>query len=171
MKLSKVKGGFKITLHGLTKRLPKYYFKCYVSGCSSKFHSLKDWNTHHIVQHKTLHSYLKCPRQFKKPSAFWAHQNYIIEYILHRRYLNVKCFASGCKKQYKWRQDLHHHVQKHLKRTYACEICGFITDEKRLLRQHKIKYKDVFNYRCKECEFQCKYYEQLKIHKAKYHNK
>ena len=64
-KPSKVRGGFKITLHGITRRQPKYNFKGYVFDCNSKFHSLKDWNSHHIVQHKTLLLCLKCPRQLK----------------------------------------------------------------------------------------------------------
>ena len=72
-KPSKARGGFKITLHGITRRQPKYYFKCYVFDCSSKFHSLEDWNSHHIEQYKTSLLCLKCPRQFTKPSAFRAH--------------------------------------------------------------------------------------------------
>ena len=70
---NKVRGGFKITLHGIARRQPKYYFRCYIPDCNSKFHSLKEWNSHHLVQHKSLLSCLKCPRQFKKPSAFRAH--------------------------------------------------------------------------------------------------
>ena len=152
-KPSRAKGGFKITLHSLARRQPKY-FKCYVSGCSSKFHSLKDWNTHHIVQHKTMLLCLKCPRQFKKPSAFRAHRNNHAPAKLtcstcgksfafpssvqlhHRVHLTqkiFKCFAAVCKKQYKWRHDLHRHLQKHLKWSWACEMCGFVTDEKCLL--------------------------------------
>ena len=135
-KPSRAKGGFKITLHSLARRQPKYYFKCYVSGCSSKFHSLKDWNTHHIVQHKTMLSFLKCPRQLKKLSAFRAHlNNHALAKLtcstygksftfpssvqlhcrVHLTQKIFKCFTAGGKKQYKWRQDLHRHIQKHLK--------------------------------------------------------
>ena len=39
---SKFKGGFKITMHGIAKRQPKYYFRCYIHDCNSKFHSLKE---------------------------------------------------------------------------------------------------------------------------------
>ena len=72
---SKFKGGFKITLHGIARRQPKYYFRCYIHHCNSKFHSLKEWNSHHLLQHKSLLLCLKCPKQFKKPSAFRVHQN------------------------------------------------------------------------------------------------
>ena len=136
-KPSKGKGGFRITLYGLVKRQPKYYFKCYVTNCDRKFHALKDWKAHHIKEHKSLLSCLRCPKQFKKLSAFRAHRNNHVplklscsvcgksfafpsSVQLHRRvHLTqhlFKCFAAGCMKQYKWRQDLHRHVQKHLKK-------------------------------------------------------
>ena len=72
-RLSKFKGGFKITLHGIAKRQPKYYFRCYIHDYNSKFHLLKEWNSHHLLQHKSPLLCLKCPKQFKKPSAFRAH--------------------------------------------------------------------------------------------------
>ena len=72
-KPSKVRGGFKITLHGIARRQHKYYFRCYIQGCNSKFNSLKEWNSHHLVQHKSLLWCLRCPKEFKKPSAFRVH--------------------------------------------------------------------------------------------------
>ena len=76
--------------------------------------------------------------------------NSIEESILSKNYFSVSLL--GVKKQYKWRQDLHQHVQKYLK-SFACELCGFVTDEKHLLRCHKIKHKDIFNYTCTPCDF------------------
>ena len=187
---SKFKGSFQITVHGIAKRQPKYYFRCYIHDCNSKFHSLKEWYFHHLLQHKSPLLCLKCPKQFKKLSAFRVHQNNHVPAKLNCSICGklfafpssvqlpskspscpklFKCFATGCKKQYKWRQDLHRHVQKHLKKSLGCELCGFVTDEKRLLRQHKIKHKDIFNYTCTPCDFQYKYYEQLKHHRAKFH--
>ena len=39
---SKLRGGFKITLHDIARRQPKYYFRCYIPDCNSKFHSFKE---------------------------------------------------------------------------------------------------------------------------------
>ena len=61
---SKFKGSFKIAVHGIVRRQPKYYFRCYIHDCNSKFHSLKEWNSHHLLQHKLPLQCLKCPKQF-----------------------------------------------------------------------------------------------------------
>ena len=60
---------------------------------------------------------------------------------------------------------------KDLKKWYACEKCEFITDEKRLLRRHKIKHRNILPYTCPVCDFKCKYYQQLKRHKLKLDHK
>ena len=104
-KPSKVRGGFKITLHGITKRKPKYYFKCYILGCKSRFHSLKEWNSHHIVQHKLLLSCLKCPKQFKKPSAFRVHRN---------NHALAKLSCSMCGKTFAFPSSVQLHRRVHL---------------------------------------------------------
>ena len=52
---------------------------------------------------------------------------------VHSKLRLYYCFSGGCNKTYKWQQDLHRHVQKHLQRKYQ---------EKRMLPQHMVKHSD-----------------------------
>ena len=90
---------------------------------------------------------------------------------IHRRtHLNArlfKCFAKNCKHEYKWAQDLHRHVQKHLKMLFSCNICDYTTHEKRLIKRHRVRHEDTTYYNCAKCEFKCKYYTQWARHNTK----
>ena len=92
-------------------------------------------------------------------------------YQVHRRtHLTAKlykCFVGGCDREYKWAQDLHHHVQCHLQLVYGCNICNYTSHEKQRVRRCRIKHEDVILYKCDSCDFGCKYYTQWSRHSAK----
>ena len=150
------KGGFNISVHGVKKCKRRTYLSCKVAGCKTKFNSVKAWNAHHWrLHHNTMLKCNLCNKEFKTPS-FMRDHTYIHSdkafkcnlcgrvfafksslQIHHRTHLKArlfKCFAKNCKQEYKWAQDLHRHVQKHLKRVYGCNICDYTTYEKRLSR-------------------------------------
>ena len=138
------KGGFNILVHGVKKCKRRTYLSCKVAGCKTKFNSVKAWNTHHQWLHcDTMLKCNLCNKEFKTPSFMrdhtYIHSDKVFKCNLcgrvfafksslqiHRRtHLKARlfeCFAKNCKQEYKWAQDLHRHVQKHLKRVYGCNI-------------------------------------------------
>ena len=183
------KGGFNISVHGVKKRKRRSYLSCKVLGCKTKFISVKAWNAHHRQLHRDI--MLKCNlcnKEFKTPSFMrdhtYVHSDKVLNCNLcgrvfafksglqiHRRtHLNArlfKCFAKNCKQEYKWAQDLHRHVQKHLKTLFGCNICDYTTHEKRLIKRHRVRHEDTTYYNCAKCEFKCKYYTQWARHNTK----
>ena len=120
-----------------------------------------------------------CPKKFRTPSSLRAHRNthmpnkftceccgkqypFRSAFQIHRRVHSkqriFQCFAGGCMKTYKWPQDLHQHVQKHLNRKYPCPKCDYVTNEKRLLSRHMLKHSDKYKYSCPCCDYKGKYY-------------
>ena len=169
------KGGFNISVHGVKKRKRRTYLSCKVAGCKTKFNSVKAWNAHHCWVHRDtlLKCYLcnihsdkafkcnLCSRVFTFKSSLRIH---------HRTHLKArlfKCFAKNCTREYKWAQDLHRHVQKHLKCGYGCNICDYTTYEKRLIKRHCVKHEGTTYYNCANCDYKCKYYTQWTWHVAK----
>ena len=67
--------GFNILVHGIQCHKPQYYFKCTEPGCAYSFCTLKGWNLHHRMAHKTLLKCKDCPQKFMTPSAQRAHRN------------------------------------------------------------------------------------------------
>ena len=67
--------GFDILLHAIRRRKPKYYFRCKEANCKYSFRTLKGWNLHHRVTHKTLLECADCHKKFPTPSAHRAHKN------------------------------------------------------------------------------------------------
>ena len=183
------KGGFNISVHGVKKCKRRSYLSCKVIGCRTKFISVKAWNAHHRWLHRDI--MLKCSlcnKEFKTPS-FMRDHTYVYSVkvlncnlcgrvfafksglqIHHRTHLNArlfKCFAKNCKHEYKWAQDLHRHVQKHLKMLFSCNICDYTTHEKWLIKRHRVRHEDTTYYNCAKCEFKCKYYTQWARHNTK----
>ena len=139
------KGGFNISVHGVKKHKRRTYLSCKVAGCKTKFNSVKAWNTHHRWLHQdTLLKCNLCNKELKTPS-FMRDHTYIhgdkvfkcnlcsrvfafkssprIHCWTHLKARLFKCFAKNCMHEYKSAQDLHRHVQKHLKCVYGCNIC------------------------------------------------
>ena len=156
-------------------------------GCIKTFLVLQDWNAHHCTTHKSVRLYCaQCPRTFKIPCTFRAHVStahrekkfscdncnlkfaFKSAYRQHRRaHLKTRihrCFTVGCEKEYKWPQDRSWHLQKHLKKTWSCEMCHRIFYKKWLLRHHHVKHHPNNIYWCEKCNFGCKYYTQLFRH-------
>ena len=79
----------------------------------------------------------------------------------------IQMLCQNCKHEYKWAQDLHRHVQKHLKCVYGCNICDYTTYEKWLIKRHHVKHEETTYYDCANCEFKCKDYTQWSRHVAK----
>ena len=118
---------FQITEHGLKRYKHRYHYKCIVISCAHRFSMVRDWNNHHINFHKTILRCSDCCKGFRTPSA---HQDHVymhkqqqltcrkcnkkfcfpsslqVHMISHFKIRLHKCFATGCKKEYKYKQDL-----------------------------------------------------------------
>ena len=136
------------------KNRRKYNFHCAVIGCGKVFNSVRNWNSHHLFQHRAIkykckvcckwistpnrlrdHIYThqekwfkcgRCDKTFLFQSGLNLHRNY------HWRIQAYECFANNCKK-YKWPQDLLRHIKVHLKVILICENCEYSMDEMCLL--------------------------------------
>ena len=137
----------RIQTHNLKrKRKQKYYFKCAVLGCPCGFSSVKEWNIHHLAKHKTVtyrcrectkqltsmrshelthrdkpYSCSRCGKTFLNLSKLNLHRH------LHCHQRLYSCFASHCKRAYKWPQDLLCHIKKHLNIILKCKLCTYST--------------------------------------------
>ena len=145
IKVHPSKGGFNISVHGIRRRQCRTYLKCKIPHCRSQFLTVRDWNSHHHLTHSGIKlSCNKCNKTFITPSFLRDHVyvhsdcKYNCEkcdktfafrshYRIHRRtHLHSKihkCFTGFCGQEYKWPQDLHRHIQVHLKCMYGCSIC------------------------------------------------
>ena len=66
---------FNILVHGIHRCKLCYYFKCKEPNCVYSFCTLKGWNLHHWMAHKTLLKCKDCSQKFLTPSAHRAHRN------------------------------------------------------------------------------------------------
>ena len=169
-------GGFQISVHRLLKQHTRAYVRCKIPGCKMKFASIRDWNSHYRKYHKGLKlSCVKCNKPFRTPSflrdhsyvysdksfpcnkcnkMFWFHSSYRIHCRSHLRVRKHKCFTGSCGREYKWAQDLHRHIQSHLKITYGCSVCNYTNSQKYLLKRHHKVHDDKMYYSCELCLFQ-----------------
>ena len=85
---------------------------------------------------KTTYKCEKCDKDFPFRSLYRIHVHTHLRSKIH------KCFAGSCGKEYKWLQDLHRHIQTHLKLTYGCNICDFLNAQKYLLKRHLKRHSD-----------------------------
>ena len=186
---SATRSRFDISVYGIKRNKKRTYIACKIPGCSSKFPSVREWNSHHRLVHRgTLLKCNVCMKKFNTPSFLRDHayvhskSNYKCEkcdknfpfkslYRIHvRTHLRskiYKCFAGSCNKEYKWPQDLHRHILTHLQKRYNCNMCDYSNTQKYLLKRHLKKHSDKTNYECELCEFKCKWYTQLKRHLTK----
>ena len=183
------KAGFRLTTHGVKKRKRHTYVKCIVPGCKDKFPSVKNWNTHHRQYHKGWKLDCKrCQKQFRTPSAMRDHMYIHTDKLFncsecdkkfafkstlqahkkaHSKVKMHSCFSGGCAKKYKWAQDLHRHIKKHLNIVFHCSVCDYSSHEKRRVKGHFIKHIDIKKYVCKQCNYSCKYRTQWTRHLKK----
>ena len=186
---SATRSRFDISVYGIKRKKKRTYIACKIPGCSSKFPSVREWNSHHRLVHRgTLLKCNVCMKKFNTPSFLRDHayvhskSNYKCEkcdknfpfkslYRIHvRTHLRskiYKCFAGSCNKEYKWPQDLHRHILTHLQKRYNCNMCDYSNTQNYLLKRHLKKHSDKTNYECELCEFKCKWYTQLKRHLTK----
>ena len=144
-----------ISLHGIRQKRKRTYLGCKIPGCSLRFPSVREWHSHHRLAHQGIQlTCIECKKSFKMPSFLRDHAYvhsktaykcekcdkdfpfkslYRIHVRTHLRSKIHKCFAGSCNKEYKWPQDLHHHIQTHLKLTYGCNICDYSNAQKYLL--------------------------------------
>ena len=169
------KSGFHISMHRIRQKRKRTYLGCKITGCSSRFPSVREWNLHHRLAHQgTQLTCNECKKSFKMPSFLRDHAYvhlktaykcgkcdedfpfrslYRIHVHTHLRSKIHKCFAGSCSKEYKWLQDLHRHIQTHLKLTYGCNICDFLNAQKYLLKRHLKRHSDKMYYCCDACSF------------------
>ena len=186
---STTKSGFRISVYGIKRKRKPTYLGCKIPGCSLKFPSVREWNSHHRLVHQGIQlTCTVCKKRFNTPSFLRDHvyvhskinykcekcdKNFLFKslYRIHvRTHLRSKihkCFAGSCNKEYKWPQDLHRHIQTHLKGRYDCNICDYSNTQEYLLKRHLKKHSDKMNYQCEFCEFRRKWYTQLKRHSTK----
>ena len=153
---SATRSRFHISVYGIKRKRKRTYIACKIPGCSSKFPSVHEWNSHHRLVHRgTPLKCTVCMKKFNAPSFLRDHAyvhskiNYKCEkcdknfpfkslYRIHvRTHLRSKihkCFAGSCNKEYKWPQDLHHHIQTHLKRRHNCNMCDYSNTQEYLLK-------------------------------------
>ena len=183
------KAGFRLTTHGVKKQKSRTYIKCIVPMCKDRFPSVKIWNTHHRQYHKGWKLECKrCQKPFRTPSAMRDHMYIHADTLfkcsvcdskfafkssllshkkVHSKARMHRCFSGGCTKKYKWAQDLHHHIKKHLNIVYHCCVCDYSSHEKRRVKGHFIKHQDIKKYVCEKCNFSCKYHTQWIHHLVK----
>ena len=134
---STIKSGFHISVHGIKRKRKRTYLGCKIPGCSLKFPLFREWNSYHRLVHQGIQlTCTECKKSFKTPSFLRDHvyvhsktnykcekcdknfpfkSLYRIHVHTHLRSKIHKCFAGSCNKEYKWPQDLHRHIQTHLK--------------------------------------------------------
>ena len=159
------KAGFRLMIHGVKKRKSRTYIKCIVPTCKDRFPSVKIWNTHHRQYHKGWKLECKrCQKPFRTPSAMRDHKYIHADTLfkcsvcdskfafkssllshkkVHSKARMHLCFSGGCTKKYKWAQDLHRHIKKHLNIVYHCSVCDYSSHEKRRVKGHFIKHQDI----------------------------
>ena len=145
-----------INVHGIRKCQQHYYFKCTISKCMRSFDKINDWNSHHLIMHKTKVKCMDCTKMFHTLSAHCAHQN---QHATHKhickRCSKTFAYLSGLNqhklvhqitfallllwflsKAYKWPWDLTRHIKHHVQKRIQCPDCDKTFKEDRLLKQH-----------------------------------
>ena len=179
---------FRIRTIGIKKKKPKYYFKCAIDNCSTTFDKLQTWNTHHRIHHKTPIKCTVCRKSFKTPSVAHSHKNshaprkhkctqcskkfaygsaLRLHKNVHAKQKHHKCFHGNCRKSYRWPQDLSRHIQRHLKMSWSCGKCNFITYENCLLKRHRAAHVNYYKYKCNNCTYESKWPTPLARHQTR----
>ena len=138
---------FKLSQHGIKRKYKrKYSYQCHVKGCVRKFNNVKDWNKHHWLRHHVVtYTCEKCSRISDTPiqhrDYFYTHKetqfscghcnksfpsisHLSLHQHVHKRQQLFSCFTSNCEKEYKWPQDLLHHLKVYLPNRHKCSRCN-----------------------------------------------
>ena len=102
-----------------------------------------------------------CKQKFVFKSSIQLHRR------VHLKQKLFKCFAGNCKHSYKWRQDLHHHIQRHIQTVHRCDKCENSSPEDHMVRRHQVVHCNVYKYFCPRylaCPFKSKYYTSNQRH-------
>ena len=137
--------------------------------CGKKFSNVRDWNSHHRLQHAIVFRCGKCFKVYPTPSLYQDHiyshcetqykcqqcdcnfpflsgvKNYQRAHLKQKLF---KCFMGGCKSAFKHPQDLHRHIAKHIEKCYTCNKCGYSTYQKRLLKWYQVVHQQKYKYKC-----------------------
>ena len=71
---SATKSGFHISVHGIKRKRKRTYLGCKIPGCSLKFPSVREWNSHHrLVHHGIQLMCTVCKKKFNTPSFLRDH--------------------------------------------------------------------------------------------------
>ena len=185
----KKKAQFKYRIHGIKQSKRKYNLRCVVAGCNKVSHGVQDWNSHYRITHKEQLKCNSCPKLCATPSSLRDHRAHHraathqcpncakmfvyksamqLHRIVHLKHKLFKCFAGNCNASYKWRQDLHRHIQRHLQIVHRCRLCEYSSSEARLVRRHQRVHNEVYKYYCMnypQCPFKTKYWTSNHRHK------
>ena len=185
----KKKAQFKYRIHGIKQSKRKYNLRCVVAACNKVSYSVRAWNSHYRITHKKRLKCNSCPKLCATPSSLRDHRTHHraathrcpncalmfvyksamqLHRIVHSKHKLFKCFAGNCNASYKWRQDLHRHIQRHLQIVHRCRLCEYSSSEARLVRRHQRVHKDVYKYYCMnypQCPFKTKYWTSNHRHK------
>ena len=165
---------FKLTRYGVRRKNHKnYHHTCVGKKCHAIFKSLREWNEHHHLHHpKLTYTCRTCGKICPTPSSFRDHKYYHgvkkfecrrcykkfmnasqlnLHKHFHRRDRLYKCFATKCKRSYKWPQDLLRHIKVHLSTVYSCTQCPYSNKQKHLLQQHIKVHTDDLPFQCHGC--------------------
>ena len=154
------------------KKKRNYTFHCAVRGCRKSFNKVKDWNSHHLLHHRSVkykcsecskwistptglkdHKYMhheKCFRCGRCEKTFYFQSGLNLHRNLHRRKQAYECFTKNCKKCYKWPQDLMRHIKMHLDIKLKCVKCEYVTHEARLFKQHEVTHSKHKKFICRQ---------------------
>ena len=159
----------KCSVQGLKTYKHRYNFKCIVNPYNRRFATVRDWNRHHQLFHKTYLKCSECRKRFVTPSSrrdhMYSHRihqykcsickrtfNFPSELQLHRtvhrKTKYYRCQEPDCDKTYKWKQDLTRHAKSHEKVCFSCELCNYSSTEKRLLKRHVLSHSLKKTYYC-----------------------
>ena len=185
----KKKAQFKYHIHGIRQSKHKYNLHCMVAGCNKVSHSVRDWNSHYQIKYNKPLKCNSCPKCCATPSSLRDHRAHHHEAthqcpnsaqmfvyksavqlhrFVHLKHKLFKCFAGNCTASYKWRQNLHQHIQRHLQIVHRCKRCEYSSSEIRLVRRHQRVHKEVYKYYCTnypQCPFKTKYWTSNHRHK------
>lgn len=95
-------------------------------------------------------------------------------FIKHVKMHLYKC--ETCLESFKTKSDLDVHLKSHesyndVKLEYPCNVCNYVSKNKRILEAHFIrKHTDAYNYSCEVCGKAYKIKNDLRTHVIKYHS-
>ena len=155
---SPTQGSLKIKTHVLKKKAySNRRYKCSVCGVTKP--TMQQVNGHHLKKHKSQICTICC-RSFALASSLTRHMcdheqpcfncdscEYTAHFeselkahkVVHRKNPAFQCMVKNCEKWFCRKWELTMHVKKHDSEKYKCDECGFTTNLKKHLKEHKHK--------------------------------